>query len=175
MEHSNPQIMTDQLPSIEDVIFEKAHPKSRINDYIVLAIIAIILLSTYMVIAFFVEDTLFEMPWIGFAILGFTAILGMWIWLINRDYQYTGFALRSHDIIYKTGVLFRSTAVVPFNRVQHCELNQGPISRYLKLNSLTIYTAGGSSSDISIDGLTVETAQRLKQYISGKIAVDEEE
>ena len=73
------------------------------------------------------------------------------------------------------GLIWYSSTVIPFNRVQHCEISQGPIERLFKLSELKIFTAGGASSDMSVPGLNPETAHRLKEYIVIKTGMDEEE
>jgi len=109
-------------------------------------------------------------------------VLGSWvlvtlffIFLSYKSYFYEGYALRQRDVVYKSGMLFRSTIIVPFNRVQHCEINQGPIDRYFGLSELSLFTAGGSSSDLNIPGLSQDTAAKLKQFITNQVAQDEEE
>lgn len=85
------------------------------------------------------------------------------------------YAIREKDIIYNSGLFWRSSIAIPFIRVQHCEVSIGPIDKILNLSSLKIFTAGGSSSDLAIEGLKPETSNRLKDYIVNKTGIDEEE
>jgi len=85
------------------------------------------------------------------------------------------YAIREKDIIYNSGLFWRSSVAIPFNRVQHCEVSIGPIDRMFDLSELKIFTAGGASSDLAIEGLRPETANRLKDYIVNKTGIDEEE
>ena len=43
------------------------------------------------------------------------------------------------------------------------------------LSEISLYTAGGSGSDLSIPGLTHEKANALKNFITNRVATDEEE
>ena len=89
-------------------------------------------------------------------------------WIIvyqGLSFQHMGYALREKDISFKSGLLWRSMTTVPFNRVQHCDLKQGILDRKFGLSKLTIYTAGGQSTDLMIPGLLPETAERLKTFI----------
>jgi len=45
------------------------------------------------------------------------------------------------------------------------KIKAGPIQRFFKLKTLEVYTAGGHSSDLSIDGLRGDDAQVLKDFI----------
>ena len=85
------------------------------------------------------------------------------------------FALREKDIYYKKGLIFRKTTIIPFNRIQHCEVNHGPVDRMFGLASLKIFTAGGQASDLEIPGLKESKAHTIKDYIIGKTGLDEEE
>ena len=85
------------------------------------------------------------------------------------------YALRERDIIYQSGLLWRRYTVLPFNRVQHAEVQQGPVERLFELSKLKIYTAGGSGSDMIISGLPLDRAQNIKHFILHQTSGDEEE
>ncbi len=87
-----------------------------------------------------------------------------------------GYTVRERDILYRTGWLYRRQIAVPFNRIQHVDIREGIIERAFGLARLSIYTAGGHSSDLSIPGLRNADALRLKEYILHETAlIDEEE
>ena len=79
------------------------------------------------------------------------------------------YALREKDISYKSGIFFKKLTTVPFSRVQHIEIDEKPISRLFGLASLSVYTAGDSSDDLVIKGITKEIASQIKEFISTKI------
>jgi membrane protein YdbS with pleckstrin-like domain len=85
---------------------------------------------------------------------------------IYFGFQHRGYAVRQQDITYKKGWIFRSRTTVPFNRIQHSEINQGPLDRKYGISSLKIFTAGGSTSDLTIPGLPPEEAERLHEFIT---------
>jgi membrane protein YdbS with pleckstrin-like domain len=85
------------------------------------------------------------------------------------EFKKRKYVVREKDISYKKGVLFRSITTVPFNRIQHVEIDEGPISRFLGLVSLSVFTAGDSSDDLKISGLLKEEAEQIKEFISNKI------
>ena len=85
------------------------------------------------------------------------------------EFKKRKYAVREKDISYKKGVLFRSMTTVPFNRIQHLEIDEGPISRFLGLVSLSVFTAGDSSDDLKISGLLKQEAAQIKEFISNKI------
>ena len=107
--------------------------------------------------------------------LAIGALLIFSLLLVRSVFRKKSYAIRQKDIIYKKGLFWQSSTVIPFNRVQHCEVSQGPIDRYFNLAELKIFTAGGASSDLTIDGLLPETANRIKDFIVTKTGMDEEE
>lgn len=79
------------------------------------------------------------------------------------------YAIRDRDISYKCGLFFRKLTTVPFSRIQHVEIDEGPISRIFKLASISVYTAGDSSDDLIIKGIKREKALQIKEFISNKV------
>ncbi|NVJ96602.1 MAG: PH domain-containing protein [Alphaproteobacteria bacterium] len=82
--------------------------------------------------------------------------------------RHCGYAVRDHDIHYKTGVIWRKRIALPFCRVQHVEIERNPFERMLGLATLKCFTAGGGSADMKIPALDMQTANSLKVYILGR-------
>lgn len=110
---------------------------------------------------------------IGIAIGGLLSLYILFMLLARAEYKIQGYALREKDVLYRSGVIFRSETVVPFNRVQHCEIKQGPIQRMFDLKTLEVFTAGGAKSDLRVPGLEAEMAQQLKEFIIKTVGKDE--
>jgi membrane protein YdbS with pleckstrin-like domain len=90
--------------------------------------------------------------------------------LLSRiSFKKKGFAFRTHDVLFRHGVIATNTIVIPYNRVQHVALHEGLVSRYFGLAKIEVFTAGGSSSDIEIPGIKKEQAENIKQLLMGKI------
>jgi uncharacterized protein len=174
MDFENNQLPSQHLPSIDDIQFESLELNYQKVSIYFTAFFFLVAIIVYLGIGIFVEE-LFASPLIWIVVAGWILVAGFFVFLSYKSYFYEGFALRQKDVVYKSGMWFRSTIIVPFNRVQHCEINQGPIDRYFGLSELSLFTAGGSSSDLNIPGLSQETAAKLKQFITNKVAHDEEE
>ena len=160
----NPQIDIDLLPKVESV--EMISPARNYLKVILLSTSSFLLfLLAGLGVAYFIAT---ETPFPYF----FHFLIGLWISIAMlsllyswRSYHNQAYALREKDIIYKKGVLTQSLTTIPFNRVQHCEITQGPIERYFDLKTLQVFTAGGQSSDLEVPGLSGEKAQELKEFI----------
>lgn len=174
MEFSNQQIEESLLPSVLDIKYRAVEKTYRLVSIISSLIFAFILIAIPFGINMLSGETWFfdHILYIG---LGWILLLSFFLLLAFKGYQYKGYALRERDIIFKEGWIWRSTTVVPFNRIQHTEIDQGPIERMFGLSKLKIFTAGGASSDLKIPGLMPEIANKLKDYIQLKVGKDEEE
>ena len=174
MDFQNQQIDTSTLPKIEDLDYSGLQKEYKTVLILSVSFFNLILLTAFLILAFYdvigVPDIVIQI----LAVLLFIRFVWSYITVI-KGFQFKTYAIRDKDIIYKTGWLWRQTIIVPFNRVQHVQIDQGPIERKFDLAKLKIFTAGGSSSDISIPGLRPDKAQRIKQFIVSKTALDEEE
>lgn len=146
--------------------------KSINNRYLNVIIIQTTLLFTLLfVAAFFINyKDIFELStystW-AYMLLVVAFIVTLFLKIIG--FKKRKYAVREKDISYKKGVLFRSLTTVPFNRVQHVEIDQGPVARYFGLVSLSVFTAGDSSDDLKVPGLLKEEAEQIKEFISIQI------
>ena len=81
-----------------------------------------------------------------------------------------GYVLRSQDIVFRAGVLWRSVVAVPFSRIQHTQTHSGPLDRRFGISTLTICPAGVATHDL--EGLAADTAEELRAYISSRIEAE---
>jgi hypothetical protein len=85
------------------------------------------------------------------------------------SFKKKAFAFRTHDVLFRFGIIATNTIIIPYNRVQHVALHEGFVSRYFGLAKIEVFTAGGSASDIEIPGIKKEQAENIKQLLMGKI------
>jgi membrane protein YdbS with pleckstrin-like domain len=102
------------------------------------------------------------LPFLVLVIAGLVSVLTL------KQFREKAYALREQDIAYRSGLVFRKTVLLPFNRVQHMEVTSGPLQRKFGLASLKFFTAGGSSVDLKIAGLETAEAERLRSFILSK-------
>ena len=134
-----------------------------INTFVAfLVLFLVICLGDYKGLFKLIENTI----WIY---LTFTLCFVFTLLIKTIEFKKRRYVVREKDISYKKGVLFRSITTVPFNRIQHVEIDEGPISRFLGLVSLRVFTAGDSSDDLKISGLLKQEATQIKEFISNKI------
>ena len=106
-------------------------------------------------------------PFLIVAGAGVLSLVRTWL-----DARLRGWAVREHDLIYRSGVLWRRTTILPFARIQHVESVSGPLERRFGLMRLKCFTAGGSGGDLVILGLDAERARRVRAHLLGRIGDD---
>jgi uncharacterized protein len=63
------------------------------------------------------------------------------------------------------GVFWRTRTRIPRNRVQHTDVNRGPLDRALGLATLKVYTAGTRLASVELDGLAADRALELRDAL----------
>jgi membrane protein YdbS with pleckstrin-like domain/uncharacterized glyoxalase superfamily protein PhnB len=170
--YTNHSIPSALLPQYQTVPLEPIEASYKLVLYISWGIF-FALLATVLTTLFFLVDPL-QKTWIILSAFG-----SMLVWiitiiaLIEIGFKNLAWAVREKDIQFKKGWLFQSTHIIPFNKIQHCELVSGPIGRKYGLASIRINTAASNNIDISIKGLKKETAEQLKAFIMEKLEVYE--
>ena len=161
----NPEIALDELPGTEDLDWQRLHPKYarliRVQSLLFIAVIGI---------AITILNFLPEIPLLPIALLYVQLVIVAILLLIWPAFSVPrrGYALRHKDIVFRNGVIWRSVTAVPFNRIQHVETSSTPLDRKFGLATLQLFTAGGSSGDLKIDGLGKDIAEQLRVFILNK-------
>ena len=167
-EFSNNIIPLSNLPKFEDTTLNPLQ-----KDYFKVMIIQYLLVYLFILagifISFFFDKTLFVKNFIVTIAFVYFLLMGLHYVYLKKSFEKRGFALREHDVIFKSGLLSESTVVITNNRVQHVALHQGLLSRFFGLASIELFTAGGSSSDLKINGLLYKDAKKIKESVSFKI------
>lgn len=157
----NLQLEKSDLPLLENVDYI-SHPKDYRDMRLLILMIVMFLLSGFWVM----QLVFLNMTAMGVIFIIWVGLLSVILFEEIKGFKKRGYVLRQRDITYKKGFLIHSQTTIPFNRVQHCETTQGPLSRAFGLMSLKVFTAGGASSDLRISGLRPEEANRLKDFIT---------
>ena len=93
--------------------------------------------------------------------LGGGLLVRWWTALVWRAWQ---FRIGDAALHLRHGVLVRRESTIPFHRVQHIDLEAGPLERRMGLTSLVLRTAS-ASSDSTIPGIDAAEASDLRERI----------
>ena len=101
--------------------------------------------------------------WVLPPLLVGVGIVGGLLWA-NRRYERFGYLLTDEVVRVRDGVVIHSDAVAPLYRVQHVDINRGPLQLSFGLATLTIHTAA-PAADIRLPDLRAEDAERVRDDI----------
>jgi membrane protein YdbS with pleckstrin-like domain len=163
---TNELIDLDRLPKYEEISLKQPHP-----DYWKIICINLLIFFGFLgiglgVLLFFIDEVKQNAIWI---IPVYLILLVIFFLLFRLSFKKRGYAVRTHDVIYKSGIIAESTTIVPLNRIQHIELNEGIFSRIYKLGSLQIFTAGGQTGHIYISGIAINEAKSIRDLLLKKL------
>ena len=103
--------------------------------------------------------------------LALLALLAL-IVLLRRRYRAWGYQESEDELQVRHGVWTRVRTVVPFGRVQHIDVAQGPIERPFGLATLILHTAGTRGAAVPLPGLLHADAEAMRDRIRAKIRQD---
>ncbi len=165
---SNVQIEIEELPDKEDVVLV---PVSRsylkiitLNKLVIYACFFSALVSG----KFLFKDHSFQsLYW--YVLIGLTLVIIANFIITLLSFKTRKYALREQDIIYAKGLFMNSVTTVPISRIQHIEMSRSWLARQFNLATLKIFTAGESGTDLSIQGLPIEEAKYINDFLSEKV------
>jgi len=163
---TNDTIDITQLPKFEEVVFTKLHPSYW---KIILIFNVIFILALGIGLAISLQSIPEFLPYQTQLTIGVVVIAVLILFFSRLAFVKKGFAFRTHDVLFRHGVIATNTIIIPYNRIQHVALHEGIISRFFGLAKIEIFTAGGDSSDIEIPGIEKQQAENIKQLLMGKI------
>lgn len=90
----------------------------------------------------------------------------------SRQHSRWGYRLGEDDLRVARGYAFHTDTLVPFVRVQHIDVGQGPVERMCGVAHLVVHTAGTHNSIVTLPGLTRADAEAMRDSIRRHIQTD---
>lgn len=95
-------------------------------------------------------------------------LVGVWLpGLVYRGWRYR---LGEEALELRHGVLTVHRSIVPYFRVQHVDLEQGPLERALGLARLKVHTAS-TGTDASLPGVALAQAEEVRRLVLDRAEV----
>lgn len=160
----NLQVNLSELPNADELVMEPmaASYKREVKTQLLIIFLPVLIAS---ILPFLLTQIMFLLA-IPIVVLMLAILISR---LVIQKAQVKGVCLREFDIAYRSGLFWQKTVFVAFNRVQHVEVSSGPLQRKFGLATIKFFTAGGSSVDLKIDGLSTERAEQIRTFIADKI------
>lgn len=168
----NAEIELDDLPTVDELRWQDLDDKLvrllLVRAIISVAFIAAAVAAVQVVAGFATQESGASLPlgwlWLFPAIVSIPSLSWPAIAVPRK-----GYAVRDKDIVFRSGVLWRTVTAIPYNRIQHVEKDSAPLDRRYGIANLKIFTAGGAGGDLKIDGLSADVAERLRVHVLDKI------
>jgi len=173
MDNSNQEsVSVYQEDTDPELLWQAVDPAYRklLRCYILIKMLVII--AAFSVLMWLMPD---EGRAVVMAVTGILLLIMMWLLLVwaPKTAQRLQYALREDDINMQKGFVYWRQVSIACNRIQHLEVSQGPLERYLGLATLSVFTAGTLGSDMKLPGLPLESAQKIKARLLNKINAEE--
>ena len=164
---SNEPLSVEQLPRLHDAAFVSVDPRYVWGRLAGLAVSAAVVVAIAVSVVWQSDAVAVSAIVAGGVLLLIVAAAIIWV-LESRRLAYQ---VREHDLSLRRGVIRHVVETIPYSRVQHVNVGRGLLERWLGLATLEISSAG---PDISVPGLAVADADRIKQVIARRAGVDDE-
>lgn len=164
----------EPAPSIFSEVDDEAElTKLHPNYKLLMRIGAVILGFVILVVGLAVDGALQaeEVPIPFGVITGLATLLALFI-IIRiplARYNARGYQISRDRLRVVRGIMWRSDTIVPFGRIQHIDVDQGPIERALGLATFTLHTAGSHNASVSLPGLGHDLAVQMREEIRAHI------
>lgn len=91
-----------------------------------------------------------------------------------RYYDSWRYTLRERDLDITFGVWWHTRRCIPRSRVQHVDIQQGPIARSFGIVDVSLFTAGTTAAVVTIPGISPAEAERLRTELLSAEATDDD-
>lgn len=158
VEQSSP---TTETPPVGTL---RRHPRQR--DVLRLTAVMLSLLPT--VVAATVLGNVFDGSFVVVLVLVVVAALAVAIaadaWARASFARFSA-QLLDDGLLVRRGVFWRSETFVPRTRIQHTEVNQGPLDRHWGMAKVIVFTAGTQLNAVGVPGLYHPEALALRDTL----------
>lgn len=102
-------------------------------------------------------------PGLAAGLLAVVGGLAAW-WLPRASYRHWRYQVAGDALELRHGVVRRVHSAIPYFRVQHIDVAQGPVERAVGLARLVVHTAS-AGTDATIPGIAAGDAEGLRRLI----------
>ncbi|HBF45866.1 MAG TPA: hypothetical protein DDW91_05050, partial [Shewanella frigidimarina] len=141
------------------------YPKLLLIISSVVAVIIITVLSAFLLITKPLPLTIASVGLVSAMILAVVVIK-----LIHLKAHKITYGLFKHEMVFREGLFWVSTTALPYTRLQHVNLSQGPLERKYNLVTLKCFSAGSGLAEIDLPGLNADLAEHLRQPLLSQAA-----
>lgn len=156
-------MVSEQTSFDDDGSWQRLHPASAMLRSMGSALSATVTTAVALIAA----GQIPQIPSVGVApALGLVVAAACWgAWVGRARWRRTRWRLDRTGLYVRRGWLWREEVLVPRSRVQHLDLERGPIERRLGLASVIVHTAGSQTPALRQSGLAEADAVALRDAL----------
>lgn len=104
---------------------------------------------------------------VGLAYLFLLALAGIGLSVLAAWLHWTRFryGLGPAEIVIESGILHRQRRIIPFDRIQDIDIEQGPLARMFGTAKVKIETGGAAKNEGDLDSVALGEAHRLREVL----------
>lgn len=166
LEQTAPQSLGNQVD--DDAELSQLHPNYRTALRIQAALTSVV----FIIAALVLEGALIDANPLPYGVIIGVVVfiaLAVIIRLPARRYGARGYQISDDRLRVVRGIMWHADTVVPFGRVQHIDVDQGPLERFFDIATLTLHTAGTHNASVHLPGLGRELANDMREEIRAHI------
>lgn len=144
------------------------HPNYRT----MIRLMTVLAMVPVMIAALVAEAALRDVPGWPTGLIAAAALLIALVLVLrvpSRRYGARGYDMGADRLRVVRGIWWHSDTIVPFGRVQHIDVNQGPVERAFGIATLTLHTAGNHNASVHLPGLGEDLAKQMREDIRAHI------
>lgn len=167
------QITPQSLERFETIPWLTLDPRwqelERIRWWILTGIVGTILGIGWL-LTWVIRGTFDAAQWVSLAFVALVFIVGFLAsrYFPSKQFRATSWQLKSNGLEIRHGIWWRHRIFVPCDRIQHTDVQQGPLMRIYGLASLIINTGGTHEPSIPLSGLSMSTAEQTRVKLSAR-------
>ncbi|GAA4902816.1 PH domain-containing protein [Ferrimonas pelagia] len=148
---------------------DPAHPQEVLLST-ALPVILLLTLFTGLIVFIITPPAAIAMTLLsGFALA--MCLLLLWRHALAKTRHY---GVCQHELLMQYGVFWQRRISLPYTRLQHISLSQGPVERRFKLSTLRCFSAGSGAAEIELPGLSTPLAEQLRQHLLARSGLNKD-
>ena len=170
----NRQIWPEEVQPVEKLAFEHVEPKYV--KVVIARITLVYLLLMGCATLILTSDYSHKMTVFiaGEIVLALAYVIN--VAMSAKIFAFKGYALRDHDITYRSGIFFPKTTTVPFSKIQQVTVRMNPVSRIFGLYYVDVVNGTQNAlNQITIPGLFHHRARQIETLLISEIKPAAEE
>ncbi|MGX9460820.1 PH domain-containing protein [Shewanella sp. A14] len=165
-----PRLSQDEYIQLADLPLSNIDPNYPKLVLIISSTVAVVIITILTAFLFIAEPLPLAIATVG--LLSACVLAALMIKLIHLKASKIAYGLFNHEMVLRKGLFWVATTALPYTRLQHVNLSQGPIERKYNIVTLKCFSAGSGLAEIDLPGLNADLAEHIRQHLLTQAAAN---